>query len=243
MPRLEGFEDGVKAAVFGASGGIGSALTEALVEAQNVDQVFAISRDCNLDVAGANLTVLDEYSDENLAKLSTQLPDLDIVICALGILHGEDLSPEKSRRDISMGNMQRVFEVNAFKPTLIAKNLLPKLQRDKKSVFAAISARVGSISDNRAGGWYSYRASKAALNMMIKNLAIEHGRKYRHSAVIGLHPGTVDTKLSKPFQRNVDTDKLFSADFSAARLLDVVEKVDAKDSGKIFAWDGQEILP
>jgi len=108
---------------------------------------------------------------------------------------------------------------------------------------AALSARVGSISDNRLGGWYSYRASKAALNMMLKTLAIEHGRRHKKSVVIGLHPGTVDTQLSRPFQVNVPEEKLFSADFSAARLLDVVEKVMPDESGKIFAWDGQEILP
>ena len=244
MPRLEGgFGDNLKVAVFGAGGGIGSSLVDVLAEASNVDTVFAISRQ---GMSGAQCVApvrCIDYTDQNIEALARDLPELDLVICALGILHGDSFGPEKSRRDLSLENMQRVFHVNTFLPSLIAKQMLPKLKRDSKSVFAALSARVGSISDNRLGGWYSYRASKAALNMMIKNMAIEHARRFKESAVIGLHPGTVDTGLSKPFQTNVAKDKLFDAEFSAARLLDVIEKVTPTETGKIFAWDGQEILP
>ncbi len=244
MPRLEGgFDESMKVAVFGAGGGIGSALVGALSEAPNVHTVFAISRQ---GMNGAQCVApvrCIEYTDDNIGALARDLPELDLVICALGLLHGEGFGPEKSRRELSLENMQRVFHVNTFLPTLIAKQMLPKMRRDSKTVFAALSARVGSISDNRLGGWYSYRASKAALNMMIRTLAIEHGRRFKQSAVIGLHPGTVDTSLSKPFQSNVAKGKLFDPDFSAARLLDVIEKVDPLDSGKIFAWDGQEIQP
>jgi len=245
MPRLEGgFGDHLKVAVFGASGGIGSALTESLSAAPNVNKVFAISR---TGLAGGRPSVTPvqcgEYTEDNINQIAQDLPELDIVICALGILHGEGFGPEKSRRELTMDKMQHVFHVNTFLPSLIAKQILPKLNRERKSVFAALSARVGSISDNRLGGWYSYRASKAALNMMIKTMAIEHARKYKQSAVIGLHPGTVDTALSKPFQSNVAKGKLFDPLFSAARLLDVIEKVGPRETGKIFAWDGQEVLP
>ncbi len=244
MPRLEGgFGDNLKVAVFGAGGGIGSALVESLADAPNVETVFAISRQgMNGAQCIAPVRCMD-YTDDNIEALARDLPELDLVICALGILHGESFGPEKSRRDLSLENMQRVFHVNTFLPALIAKQMLPKMKRNTKSVFAALSARVGSISDNRLGGWYSYRASKAALNMMIKTMAIEHTRRFKNSAVIGLHPGTVDTALSKPFQNNVAKEKLFDPEFSAARLLDVVEKVGPLESGKIFAWDGQEILP
>ncbi len=110
-----------------------------------------------------------------------------------------------------------------------------------KSVFAALSARVGSIADNRLGGWTSYRASKAALNMVLKTLSIEHARRFPDSAVIGLHPGTVDTRLSRPFQRNVAEGKLLSAAQSAGYLLDVIEQVTPEDTGRTFAWDGSKI--
>lgn len=243
MPRLEGFEDDLRVAVFGASGGIGSALVSSLADAPNVETVYAISRQgMNGAQCVAPVRCVD-YTDETIENLAADLPQMDLVICALGVLHGDTFGPEKSRRDLSLETMQHVFHVNTFLPALIAKQMLPKMKKERKSVFAALSARVGSISDNRLGGWYSYRASKAALNMMIKTMAIEHGRKYKNSAVIGLHPGTVDTGLSKPFQTQVAKEKLFEPEFSSARLLDVIEKVTAADSGKIFAWDGQEILP
>ncbi len=244
MPRLEGgFGENMKVAVFGAGGGIGAALVESLADAPNVETVFAISRrGMNGAQCVAPVRCVD-YTDDTIEAIAKSLPEIDLVICTLGVLHGDSFGPEKSRRDLSLENMQHVFHVNTFLPTLIAKQMLPKMKKNSKSVFAALSARVGSISDNRLGGWYSYRASKAALNMMIKTMAIEHARRFKNSAVIGLHPGTVDTALSKPFQSGVAKEKLFDPDFSASRLLDVVEKVGPMETGKIFAWDGQEILP
>jgi len=131
--------------------------------------------------------------------------------------------------------------VNALGPSLIAKYLLTHMKKDKKTVFAALSARVGSISDNRLGGWYAYRASKAALNMLIKTLAIEYHRRNQQLLIIGLHPGTVDTDLSKPFQRNVTPEKLFTADYSVGQLLSVIDGLIEDDSGGCFAWDGKRI--
>ena len=124
---------------------------------------------------------------------------------------------------------------------MTARYFLPLLRRDKKSVFTALSARVGSISDNRIGGWYGYRASKAALNMILKTLSIEFGRRHKQAVILGLHPGTVDTTLSEPFQGNVPDGKLFTPEYSVEKLLAVIDKVDANDSGKLIDWAGKEI--
>ena len=139
--------------------------------------------------------------------------------------------------------MARLFAVNTIGPALIAKHALPLLPKTGKSVFAALSARVGSISDNGLGGWHSYRASKAALNMLLKNFAIELKFKRKEAVCIGLHPGTVDTGLSQPFQKNVADGKLFTPAYSAARLLSVIDGAAPADSGKCFAWDGAEVAP
>ena len=244
MPRLEGgFGEDLNVIVFGSGGGIGSALVESLADMYNVARVFAVSRAPNNGGPSVTPLICETYSDDELAKIADSIPNIDLAISALGILHTGSFGPEKSHRNLSLDAMQQVFQVNTFFPAMIAKHILPKMNRDRKTVFAALSARVGSISDNRLGGWYSYRASKAALNMMIKTLAIEHGRRFKQSSVIGLHPGTVDTELSKPFQSNVAEGKLFEPEFSAARLLDVIEKASPDSSGKIFAWDGKEILP
>jgi NAD(P)-dependent dehydrogenase (short-subunit alcohol dehydrogenase family) len=137
----------------------------------------------------------------------------------------------------------RAFQINAVGPALVAKHFLPLMSREGRSVFAALSARVGSISDNRSGGWYSYRAAKAALNMLIQTLALEHARKFPLGVCVGIHPGTVDTNLSKPFQRGVPSERLFSPDLSAAHILRLVQDLTTADSGGLFAWDGTRIAP
>ena len=137
--------------------------------------------------------------------------------------------------------MQRSFAVNAIGPALAAKHFLPLLAEDRKSVFAALSARVGSISDNSLGGWHAYRASKAALNMILRNLAIELARRHDKAICVGLHPGTVDTGLSSPFQGSVPPGRLFSPAEAAGHLLKVVDGLSPADSGGHFAWDGRRI--
>ncbi len=166
---------------------------------------------------------------------------VDLVIVATGILHRASISPEKSMREMSANAMAEVFAINTIGPALVAKHFLPQLRRGSKSVFAALSARVGSIEDNRLGGWMSYRASKAALNMLIKTLSIEHGRRRPDSIIAGLHPGTVDTALSEPFQKNVPDGKLFTPAQSADYLLSVIDGLKASDTGGVFAWDGARI--
>lgn len=144
-------------------------------------------------------------------------------------------------RELDRASMTEVFTVNAIGPALIAKHFLPRLRKDHKAVFAALSARVGSIGDNRLGGWTSYRASKAALNMILRTLAIEQRRSAKNSVVAALHPGTVDTGLSKPFQGRVPDSQLFGPHRAALALLGVIEQLTAEDSGGFFAWDGTAI--
>jgi NAD(P)-dependent dehydrogenase (short-subunit alcohol dehydrogenase family) len=211
------------------NGGIGAALAE---HYETQDHVVQWSRSVGVDVC-------DETSI--IAALSTIEGDLDRVIVTTGMLHDDTQKPEKSMRDLNADALARSFLINTIAPALIAKHTLPRLPRQKPSVFAALSARVGSISDNGTGGWHGYRASKAALNMMIKNFSIELRRTRPLAVCVGLHPGTVDTNMSKPFQANVAPGKLFTAEQSTQYLVETLEKLDAEDSGKIFAWDGSVI--
>jgi NAD(P)-dependent dehydrogenase (short-subunit alcohol dehydrogenase family) len=185
----------------------------------------------------------DESSLAKAAEIAARDQMLDMVIVANGILHDGDLMPEKSLKDLSAEKFRALFEVNTILPALVAKHFIPKLNKESSAIFAALSARVGSISDNQLGGWYSYRASKAALNMIIKNAAIEVKRSNRKAIIVGLHPGTVDSNLSKPFQGNVAAAKLFTPLYSAQNLVAVLEGLKPEQSGKCFAWNGEEILP
>jgi NAD(P)-dependent dehydrogenase (short-subunit alcohol dehydrogenase family) len=160
---------------------------------------------------------------------------------ATGVLHDAALQPEKTWRDISPDAFAHAFAVNATGPALIAKHFLPLLARDRRAVFAALSARVGSIEDNRLGGWTAYRASKAALHQIIRTCAIELARKNKAALCVALHPGTVDTALSAPFQRGVAPEKLFAPDYSAERLIEVIDGLSPADSGQAYAWDGARI--
>jgi len=172
---------------------------------------------------------------------SSSVVPVSIVINTVGLLHDDTVGPEKRLEDIDPEAMRRSFAVNAVGPALVAKHFIPLLGHSHTTLFATLSARVGSISDNRLGGWYSYRAAKAAQNMLTKNIAIEARRRAPNAIVVGLHPGTVDTGLSKPFQANVPAEKLFSVERSVDHLLHVVDRLTPADSGKVFAWDGAEI--
>ena len=232
-------------AVFGSGGAIGSALVLELLKIFPEASVHAFSSSSAINIPQVNSYVIDYCDESQLQQHASAFADspLDLIFVATGVLHVGDVMPEKSLRDLSAEKFRVIYEANTITPSLIAKHFLPKLNKASKSLFAALSARVGSVSDNRLGGWYSYRASKAALNMVIKNLAIEIKRTNKHAVVVGLHPGTVASNLSKPFQHNVPTDKLFSAEFSANQLLSVLNGLDLTDSGKLFAWDGQEVIP
>jgi len=233
-PRMTGCD-----IIIGASGGIGSALAQHAADggAHVVPLARSFSGEGHIDLE-------DEASIAAAADLIRKqglIPNR--VIVATGLLHDGDNGPEKSLKDIDPAWMARNYAVNTIGPALIAKHFLPLMPRRQPAVFAAIGARVGSISDNRLGGWYGYRAAKAALHMTICNIAIEWGRRNEQAIAVALHPGTVDTSLSKPFQANVAQSKLFDASYCAARLLEVLAGLTPADSGQIFAWDGTRIQP
>ncbi len=194
--------------------------------------------------SGAGLSV-DLTREDSVAQLADEVKGragrLHWLINATGTLHGPDWQPEKQLRDINGETMSSVMAVNTIGPMLLARHLVPLLTHDEPAVFASIAARVGSISDNRRGGWYSYRMSKAALVMGIRTLAIECARRAPRLTCVALHPGTVDTPLSEPFQRNVPAGQLFTAEQSANHLLDVIESLTPEQSGKHLAWEGSEI--
>ncbi len=238
---------GRRCAIFGASGGIGRALVQRLAASDEVDVVHAAARRPDAVPTGDRIRpVTMELEDEDsiaraAAAMSAGGP-LDLVIVATGLLQREPaIAPEKSWRAIDGAAMAEVFRINTIGPALIGKHVLEHLNREGSPVFAAVSARVGSVEDNRLGGWHSYRASKAALNQIMRNFAIELGRRNKGALAVSLHPGTVDTSLSEPFQSGVPEGKLFTPDYSAQCLLAVIDGLRPEDNGGFFAWDGQPI--
>jgi NAD(P)-dependent dehydrogenase (short-subunit alcohol dehydrogenase family) len=222
------------AVVIGASGGVGGAVRSRLEASGRFAVVHGVSR------RGDGVDITDETSVAGLAARLGEGPPLELVFVATGVLHN-GFEPERSFKAMQAAHLLRDFRVNALGPALLARHLIPLLTRDRRAVFAALSARVGSIGDNRLGGWHSYRASKAALNMILKTLAVELARTHPQAVVAGLHPGTVDTGLSKPFQRGVKPEKLFTPEQSAAHLLQVLDGLQPADSGGVFAWDGARV--
>ncbi|KLE34636.1 SDR family NAD(P)-dependent oxidoreductase [Aurantiacibacter luteus] len=227
--------------IVGNSGGIGAAF-ERQLRARGM-LVTGLSRSLPTSSHQMSVDLSREHTIETAAvQLRDQAPFSLILVCT-GLLHNENLKPEKALRELDQDNLMQLFAVNAVGPALVAKHFIPLLPKSGRCIFAALSARVGSIGDNRLGGWHGYRASKAALNMLIKTISIELARTRPEAICVGLHPGTVDTDLSKPFQRAVPSDRLFSAETSAAHLLTVLDNLDPTDTGHCFAWDGTEIAP
>lgn len=242
---FDNFAEKPVAAVIGASGGIGAALTRQLADIPSIERVLAFSRSpAKSDhprVQTGHIDLDDEDTIAAAAQTAHKAGGAQIVIVTAGLLHDGAIQPEKSWRALDADQLARSFAVNTIGPALVAKHFLPLFPRQRRSIFAALSARVGSIGDNRIGGWYGYRASKAALNMIIRNLAIELARKHKDAICVGLHPGTVDTGLSRPFQGATPPEKLFTPDFAASRLLAVLDGLTPADSGGVFAWDGQRV--
>jgi len=226
------------AVIIGARGGIGAALANALEQDPNYAQVIRLHRE-----SAPPCDISDEASiAAAAASLMTTYPPIDLVIVATGLLHSTSKGPEKSLRELDPDWMMENFRINAVGPTLVAKHFLPIMAKQGPICFAALSARVGSISDNRLGGWHSYRASKSALNMFIRNIAIEWQRKNSQSVVVGLHPGTVETLLSAPFKGNPAHER-FTPARAAEDMLNVLQRLKPEQSGQIFAYDGSLITP
>ncbi len=253
---LGSFPVASRALVVGAAGGLGSAFAAALARHPRIASLHLAARDPEgaqarvrslvpepLAAVGASrCDLLDEASIAAAVADAAAGGPLHLVIVATGVLHEPGmLRPEKSWRALDPAAFARAFAVNATGPALVAKHALGHLARDGKSAFAALSARVGSIEDNRLGGWHAYRASKAALHMLLRNLAIELRQRNPRALCVALHPGTVDTALSKPFQAGVDPARLFTAERSANALLAVLDRLVPADSGRAWAWDGQPI--
>jgi len=229
---------GNSAVIIGTSGGIGAALHEAIADEGAYDVIHALSRS-----GPAPIDIEDEPSIAAAAARISAGPPPTLVVVATGLLHDGDRSPEKSYREFDPAWLAKTLAVNAIGPALLAKHLLPLMPRQGRTMFAMLSARIGSISDNRLGGWYGYRMAKAALNQLVRTLSIEEKRRNDRSIIVGLHPGTVDTALSKPFQGNVRPGTLFTPDRAASQLLDVIDGLKVPDSGKLFDFEGKEVAP
>lgn len=241
--------------VVGASRGIGLALVAAQLQDPAVRRVVATVR------PGSETRGLDRLQDghgERLLRLQVDVTDehavdafgtalqsieggVDLAIHAAGLLHDGELQPEKSLADCRSGNLRRLFETNSIGPLMVARALFPVQGRRRRFTFAVLSAMVGSIGDNRLGGWYGYRASKAALNQFLRTLSIECRHRYPGATVLAVHPGTTDTALSKPYHGGVAPGKLAAPGASAARILRLVENAGAAQHGQFLHWDGSAI--
>lgn len=248
--KIEAFN----AFVAGAGQGIGLEFVRQLLNQDASQRVFATYR----QAPSSGLTTLaEQFSDRlillpmdvtdeaqiaaGVAQIQQYTPHLHLAVYCVGVLHDGKMQPEKSLQHIQADQLLRYFQVNSIGAILLAKHLVPLLKHGDRSVLATISAKVGSIGDNELGGWYGYRASKAALNMLMRTTAIEFRRKSPNTVVVMLHPGTTDTRLSQPFQRGVAPEKLFSVERTVTQLLGVIHGLQADDSGQFFSWDGSRL--
>lgn len=230
-PLLASLPPGFGAVVIGASGGIGSALCQHLQREPHIGEVFPLSR------SDGQIDLLDETSIEKAAQQLQGKP-IQLVICATGVLDVDGHPPEKSLKQVDPDIMLRELSINAVGPALIAKHFLPLLDRKERTVVAFLSARVGSIGDNRLGGWISYRASKAALNQIVRTTSIEYARTHPDMVLTAIHPGTVRTNLSKPYAGGHRT---VSPDEAAASILTTLNALGPDASGSFIAYDGSAI--
>ncbi|MEM6425062.1 MAG: SDR family NAD(P)-dependent oxidoreductase [Cyanobacteria bacterium P01_C01_bin.73] len=243
------------ALVVGASQGIGLGFVNALLQQPAIERLYATYR---TPETAAGLKALAEAFPQRLqlvqmdvtqtaqiqtgvAHIQAESKTLHFVINCVGVLHQGELQPEKALRQIETEQLLHYFQVNSLPTVLLAKHLMPLLKHSDRSIFATISAKVGSIGDNHLGGWYGYRASKAAQNMFLRTAALEYGRRSPNTTLVALHPGTTDTRLSEPFQRNVPPEKLFSVERTVGQLIAVIDQLDTKDSGQFFSWDGSRL--
>lgn len=223
------------AVVIGGQGGIGAALVDALEQQGHADRVINLSRQSEPPIDFTDLASVERAA----SWLAAQPGEIRLVIDATGFLHDGHFTPERSLRDLNAEHMGKAFLINAIGPAIVMQHILPLLPRDGRAVFATLSARVGSIADNRLGGWHSYRASKAALNQLVRGAAIELARRRKDAVCVALHPGTVDTPLSGPFSKSgLDVRPASQA---AADILAVIDGLSEADSGGFFDHKGEPI--
>ena len=237
--------------ILGASSGIAKAIAKQTLQNRHI-QVTVISRNTTFyelmanDYNNLNIINIADYSPEKINDVVTTLsnksnaPITHAYLCH-GILHNDNIQPEKKLEDIKVHSFEEVMKANALTPMLWVQKLTPLLHSKTICKLVVLSARVGSISDNHLGGWYSYRASKAALNMMLKNAAIEFSRRAKNIKIIAFHPGTTDTALSKPFQKNVPKGKLFTTDFVARQLIAITDATNVDGQLSYLDWQGEKI--
>jgi len=238
--------------IAGGSGGIGLAFVKYFLDRSDTF-VFATfcSQSAQLQQLKAlyphrfdylKLDITLEQDIANTIQAIRQKNDrLHYVINTIGFLHNDHIQPEKNLRSLNPDNLMKYFQVNSIGAVLLAKHLVPLFKHEERSIFATLSAKVGSIGDNQLGGWYGYRASKAALNMFIRSAAIEYQRTCPNTIVALLHPGTTATSLSRPFQANVPPEKLFSPDRVVMQLMTILERLEIHQTGTFWSWDGSQL--
>ncbi len=225
--------------------GINSAIGLALAKEYSIThQVVGTARDIN--EANHHFTLVQTtYAEVDLPELYETLsgisPEYNVIINCIGLLHNAFVKPEKSLDKLNERSLSEYFRVNATIPALLLKTLVPLLPKKKPSIFASLSAMIGSISDNKLGGWYGYRASKAALNMLVKTTSVELSRSYPKTAIIALHPGTTRSKLSAPFTKNLPEERLYPPNKTAKRLKRVIDSCNADNTGSFFHWSGNKL--
>ena len=245
------FSDIENCLIFGAGHGIGLAIVTHLLETYNHITIHASYRLKKKSSAliqlqekfekRIELHQLDPLNEEELSAFSKKVAEFDLLINSIGVLHDSNgLAPEKSLAEVNLGNLTHAFQVNAALTPLLAKYIKPRKNQGHLNAFVSISAKVGSISDNRMGGWYAYRASKAALNMFLKNIALEYERKNQECLVLSIHPGTTVTELSNPYIEKTSL-KLHSPEETAKNILSVIEGKTLEENGKFYSWDGEEL--
>ncbi len=233
MLSLNSFPDQFRAVVIGATGGIGAEVLRYLQNDPRCSHVTGLSRSTD--------PAIDLEDERSIAVAASALADegpLHLIFDATGLLHDAEMTPERALKAFDPATALRSFAVNAVGPMLLVKHFHAAMPRSERSVFATISAKVGSIEDNRLGGWYSYRGAKAALNMFLKSASIELARKRPLAVCLALHPGTVETQLSEPFAAG--RERLSAAE-CAQRLLTVIDAAGVEKNGAFMAYDGQDI--
>lgn len=249
--HLKSSQNGVL--ILGAGHGIGLGLAQEISKKSNckifctyrsthkADELFRLQETYQDQITVFKVDPLQESEISLLCdQIKKETTKLDLIINSIGFLHDTEISPEKALKEINYEVMEKVFKINAFITPMLAKYFESFFSRNSASIFATISAKVGSIDDNKVGGWYSYRASKSALNMFLKNISIEWKRKKLQTCVLAIHPGTTVTELSTPFIKNTPY-KLHNPAETAQNILNVIEKCSLNDSGKFISWDGEFI--